>query len=322
MNVSSTGSTQQVTNMTLAQAQQQVQQQQQQHHQQQQQQQQQQFAQNMSILQHQLTPQQLAALQNQQQVASHQQLGAVRPVVNIVGNQQNLQVLGANHQQGHAPISIITTGGQTYALASNLQTGITSHGGVPTQMHIRSLAPNAAAVVNQLQATQLAVQQVRANTNVQQARIQTIGASQNATPNQHVKQVQQVNLSLPLQGTTPSPAPLPNSTTSHNQILTKRKLQDLLREIDPTETLDDDVEEILLQIADDFIENVISTSCQIAKHRKSNTLEVKDVQLHLDRNWNMWIPGFGSEDLRPYKKLPSTEAHRQRLALIKKAMKK
>jgi len=322
MNVSSTGSTQQVTNMTLAQAQQQVQQQQQQHHQQQQQQQQQQFAQNMSILQHQLTPQQLAALQNQQQVASHQQLGAVRPVVNIVGNQQNLQVLGANHQQGHAPISIITTGGQTYALASNLQTGITSHGGVPTQMHIRSLAPNAAAVVNQLQATQLAVQQVRANTNVQQARIQTIGASQNATSNQHVKQVQQVNLSLPLQGTTPSPAPLPNSTTSHNQILTKRKLQDLLREIDPTETLDDDVEEILLQIADDFIENVISTSCQIAKHRKSNTLEVKDVQLHLDRNWNMWIPGFGSEDLRPYKKLPSTEAHRQRLALIKKAMKK
>jgi len=321
MNVSSTGSTQQVTNMTLAQAQQQAQQQQQ-HHQQQQQQQQQQFAQNMSILQHQLTPQQLAALQNQQQVASHQQLGAVRPVVNIVGNQQNLQVLGANHQQGHAPISIITTGGQTYALASNLQTGITSHGGVPTQMHIRSLAPNAAAVVNQLQATQLAVQQVRANTNVQQARIQTIGASQNATPNQHVKQVQQVNLSLPLQGTTPSPAPLPNSTTSHNQILTKRKLQDLLREIDPTETLDDDVEEILLQIADDFIENVISTSCQIAKHRKSNTLEVKDVQLHLDRNWNMWIPGFGSEDLRPYKKLPSTEAHRQRLALIKKAMKK
>jgi len=321
MNVSSTGSTQQVTNMTLAQAQQQAQQQQQ-HHQQQQQQQQQQFAQNMSILQHQLTPQQLAALQNQQQVASHQQLGAVRPVVNIVGNQQNLQVLGANHQQGHAPISIITTGGQTYALASNLQTGITSHGGVPTQMHIRSLAPNAAAVVNQLQATQLAVQQVRANTNVQQARIQTIGASQNATPNQHVKQVQQVNLSLPLQGTTPSPAPLPNSTTSHNQILTKRKLQDLLREIDPTETLDDDVEEILLQIADDFIENVISTSCQIAKHRKSNTLEVKDMQLHLDRNWNMWIPGFGSEDLRPYKKLPSTEAHRQRLALIKKAMKK
>jgi len=33
--------------------------------------------------------------------------------------------------------------------------------------------------------------------------------------------------------------------------------------------------------------------------------------LSLDRNWNMWIPGFGSEDLRPYKKAPSTEAHKQ-----------
>ena len=31
----------------------------------------------------------------------------------------------------------------------------------------------------------------------------------------------------------------------------------------------------------------------------------------LDRNWNMWIPGFGSEDLRPYKKAPATEAHKQ-----------
>lgn len=66
-------------------------------------------------------------------------------------------------------------------------------------------------------------------------------------------------------------------------MLTKRKLQDLLHEIDPTETMDDDVEEVLLNIADDFIENVITASCQLAKHRKSNTLDVKDVQLHLGK---------------------------------------
>jgi transcription initiation factor TFIID subunit TAF12 len=40
---------------------------------------------------------------------------------------------------------------------------------------------------------------------------------------------------------------------------------------------------ILLQIADDFIENIINGSCQIAKHRKSNILEIKDVQFHLGK---------------------------------------
>ena len=30
-----------------------------------------------------------------------------------------------------------------------------------------------------------------------------------------------------------------------------------------------------------------------------------------ERNWNMWIPGFGSEELKPYKKAATTEAHKQ-----------
>ena len=30
-----------------------------------------------------------------------------------------------------------------------------------------------------------------------------------------------------------------------------------------------------------------------------------------ERNWNMWVPGFGSEDLKPYKKASTTEAHKQ-----------
>uniref|UniRef100_A0A023G6J3 Transcription initiation factor TFIID subunit 12 n=1 Tax=Amblyomma triste TaxID=251400 RepID=A0A023G6J3_AMBTT len=106
------------------------------------------------------------------------------------------------------------------------------------------------------------------------------------------------------------------------QVLNKQRLQDLVKEVDPNEQLDDDVEELLLQVADDFIENVVTTSCRLAKHRKSNVLEAKDVQLSLEKNWNMWIPGFGAEELQPYKKASSTEAHKQRMALIRKTLKK
>lgn len=106
------------------------------------------------------------------------------------------------------------------------------------------------------------------------------------------------------------------------QILTKPRLQELVREIDPMEQLDEEVEELLLQIADDFVENTVNAACLLAKHRKNPKVETRDVQLHLERNWNMWIPGFGTEEPRPYKRAAVTEAHKQRLALIKKAIKK
>jgi len=276
--------------------------------------------QNVSILQSQLTPQQIAAFQSQtQQYAnSPQAVAGIRPgtaLLNVnVGNQnvaglQNVQLLGGNHSTNSTlPINIITTGGQTFvqAASSNLAN---NHTGVPTLMQVRSIAPNAATVVNQ---------QLDAYRNSGGA--SAMNVPQQLPPQlsqQGNKPVQQVNLTMPMQNAGSS-----SSSSSSSQVVTKRKLQDLLHEIDPRETIDDDVEEVLLQIADDFIENVISSSCQIAKNRKSNTLDVKDVQLHLDRNWNMWIPGYGSDDMRPYKKLPSTESHRQRLALIKKALKK
>uniref|UniRef100_A0A1B6D8L7 Transcription initiation factor TFIID subunit 12 n=1 Tax=Clastoptera arizonana TaxID=38151 RepID=A0A1B6D8L7_9HEMI len=106
------------------------------------------------------------------------------------------------------------------------------------------------------------------------------------------------------------------------QVLTKSRLQELVREVDPTEQLDEEVEDILLQLADDFVETTVNSACLLAKHRKASTIEVKDVQLHLERNWNMWIPGFGTDELRPYKRSSVTEAHKQRLALIRKALKK
>lgn len=44
-----------------------------------------------------------------------------------------------------------------------------------------------------------------------------------------------------------------------------------------------------MQIADDFIETVVTSSCKIAKHRKSNSLDVKDVQLHLGNRYAHYV---------------------------------
>ncbi|XP_055902357.1 transcription initiation factor TFIID subunit 12-like isoform X2 [Eupeodes corollae] len=105
-------------------------------------------------------------------------------------------------------------------------------------------------------------------------------------------------------------------------ILSKPRLLELVREVDATAQLDEDVEELLLQIADDFVEDAVKSTCAYAKHRKASKVEVRDVQLHLERKWNMWIPGFGTDELRPYKRAAVSEAHKQRLALIRKTIKK
>ncbi|XP_063995900.1 transcription initiation factor TFIID subunit 12 [Diachasmimorpha longicaudata] len=110
--------------------------------------------------------------------------------------------------------------------------------------------------------------------------------------------------------------------SSTPDFLTKARLQELVKEVDPSEQLDEEVEEMLLQLADDFVETTVNAACLLAKHRHANTVEVKDVQLHLERNWNMWIPGFGTDEVRPYKRATVTEAHKQRLALIRKSIKK
>lgn len=56
-----------------------------------------------------------------------------------------------------------------------------------------------------------------------------------------------------------------------------------MREVDPNEQLEEEVEELLLALADDFIEATVNAACRLAKHRGARTLDVKDVQMYLGR---------------------------------------
>uniref|UniRef100_A0A1I8HH23 Transcription initiation factor TFIID subunit 12 n=2 Tax=Macrostomum lignano TaxID=282301 RepID=A0A1I8HH23_9PLAT len=120
------------------------------------------------------------------------------------------------------------------------------------------------------------------------------------------------------------------ATANANKQVEPRQLADLAKQLDPTLLLDDEVSDLLLELADDFVDAVAHQACQLAKHRGSSVLEAKDVALVVERHYGIEVPGFAAETgpsggggaLRAPRKQLTTEAHRQRLMLIKKAMKK
>ncbi|XP_076648845.1 TATA-box binding protein associated factor 12 [Halictus rubicundus] len=192
-----------------------------------------------------------------------------------------------------------------------IQTNSAGSDMTPVLGSIQSIGPNTqtTTTVPNIQSGNTVVQVLQPQTQSQQSQFVTQSPKQQAAqqPSTQQQQPQQQQQS---------------SFNDFPQFLTKTRLQDLVKEVDPTEQLDEEVEEMLLQLADDFVETTVNAACLLAKHRHANTVEVKDVQLHLERNWNMWIPGFGTDEVRPYKRATVTEAHKQRLALIRKSIKK
>lgn len=69
---------------------------------------------------------------------------------------------------------------------------------------------------------------------------------------------------------------------------------------------------------DEFVESVTEFACRLAKHRKGKVLEARDLQHHLERGWNIRVPGYG-DDPRPGKRTAPTPVHTARMQAIMKA---
>lgn len=65
------------------------------------------------------------------------------------------------------------------------------------------------------------------------------------------------------------------NSTEPVQVVTKQRLQDLVREIDQTLNLEDDVEELLLSYVDEFVDHCLNGASLIAKNRHCNSIEVR-----------------------------------------------
>ena len=103
-------------------------------------------------------------------------------------------------------------------------------------------------------------------------------------------------------------------------MLQRESLRQLLSQIVPDERVDPLVEDFLLDVADDFVDSVITFACKLASHRKSDTLEVKDVVVHLERAWDMVLPGFEQDELKEFKPRKEQTAHKKRMVDVRRAL--
>ncbi|KAL6721269.1 Transcription initiation factor TFIID subunit 12 [Lecanora helva] len=111
------------------------------------------------------------------------------------------------------------------------------------------------------------------------------------------------------------------------RVLSKKKLEELVRQVtggtgvegEEGEGLTAEVEETLLEVADEFVDQVIVAACQLAKIRQSSSLELRDLQLILERNYNIRVPGFASDELRTVRKVIPAQAWTQKLSAVQAA---
>ncbi|KAL6728534.1 hypothetical protein Aduo_010298 [Ancylostoma duodenale] len=139
----------------------------------------------------------------------------------------------------------------------------------------------------------------------------------------------------PLPGGQPPPPganvqPMLAPPSSNGSIMDRTRIDELARQTSANTVLDDVVKDMLCDHTDEFINELVSHVCKLVKHRGNHRIEARDVEFVLDMVYKMpsapraSVHVFGAPaPIRPDRITPQpTEAHKQRMLLIKKVVKK
>ncbi|KAF2213638.1 hypothetical protein CERZMDRAFT_39454 [Cercospora zeae-maydis SCOH1-5] len=114
-----------------------------------------------------------------------------------------------------------------------------------------------------------------------------------------------------------------------DRVLSKRKLDELVRQVtgaapavsdsESSNVLSPEVEEVMLELADDFTDSVLQDACKLAKMRPNQTLDIRDIQIVLERKYGIRIPGYSLEEARTVKKFQPAAAWQNKMQAVQAA---
>lgn len=118
--------------------------------------------------------------------------------------------------------------------------------------------------------------------------------------------------------------------SSNGSIMDRTRIDELTKQISSNTVIDDVVKDLLCEYVDEYVTTLVSHVCKLVKHRGTHRIEARDVEFVLDAVYKMpsvpraSVHVFGAPAaVRPDRITPQpTEAHKQRMMLIKKAVKK
>jgi transcription initiation factor TFIID subunit 12 len=109
-----------------------------------------------------------------------------------------------------------------------------------------------------------------------------------------------------------------------DKVYNKRKISELIKSLMPKDMdgsmVEPEVEDIVGDLIDEFVDNVTKFSVRLAKHRKAERVEPKDVHVHLERNWNIRVPGtVGKDEVEIVRKPAVTKSYMAKMDMVNQA---